>query len=403
MTAVKLNQLSGNVHLTYCTNIHAGQSWQDIRASLDEYVPAIKSTVAPSQPMGIGLRLSGEAAAVARQPEALASFRDQLSVLGAYVFTINAFPFGPFHGVRVKEDVYLPDWRDRERVAFTANSAAVLAGILPDGIEGSISTVPGAFKPNGRSSEAVAAMARNLMMAVADLVDLKRRTGKHIALALEPEPCCFLETTDESIAFFEGALLKPETLDMLGGITGVGRSEAEILLRRHLGICYDVCHGSVEYEDTVAALDRLLAAGIAIPKIQLSAAMRIPAMTKGLINAVMRYDDGVYLHQSIVRSGENLSRHVDLPDAVTAFGEGQADGEWRIHCHVPVFLADLGEISSTRSDLVATLAALRQRTRSSHLEVETYTWDVLPDNIRTGSKSADIAREIAFCRQELVG
>lgn len=400
---MKLNQLSGNVHLTYCTNIHAGQSWQDIRASLDEYVPAIKSTVAPSQPMGIGLRLSGEAAAVARQPEALASFRDQLSVLGAYVFTINAFPFGPFHGVRVKEDVYLPDWRDRERVAFTANSAAVLAGILPDGIEGSISTVPGAFKPNGRSSEAVAAMARNLMMAVADLVDLKRRTGKHIALALEPEPCCFLETTDESIAFFEGALLKPDTLDMLGGITGVGRSEAEILLRRHLGICYDVCHGSVEYEDTVAALDRLLAAGIAIPKIQLSAAMRIPAMTKGLIDAVMRYNDGVYLHQSIVRSGDNLSRHVDLPDAVTAFGEGQADGEWRIHCHVPVFLADLGEISSTRSDLVATLAALRQRTRSSHLEVETYTWDVLPDDVRTGSKSADIAREIAFCRQELVG
>ena len=400
---MKLNQLSGNVHLTYCTNIHAGQSWQDIRASLDEYVPAIKSTVAQSQPMGIGLRLSGEAAAVARQPEALASFRDQLSVLGAYVFTINAFPFGPFHGVRVKEDVYLPDWRDRERVAFTANSAAVLAGILPDGIEGSISTVPGAFKPNGRSREAVAAMARNLMMAVADLVDLKRRTGKHIALALEPEPCCFLETTDESIAFFEGALLKPETLDMLGGITGVGRSEAEILLRRHLGICYDVCHGSVEYEDTVAALDRLLAAGIAIPKIQLSAAMRIPAMTKDLIDAVMRYNDGVYLHQSIVRSGDNLSRHVDLPDAVTAFGAGQADGEWRIHCHVPVFLADLGEISSTRSDLVATLAALRQRTRSSHLEVETYTWDVLPDNIRTGSKSADIAREIAFCRQELVG
>jgi hypothetical protein len=400
---MKLNQLSGNVHLTYCTNIHAGQSWQDIRASLDEYVPAIKSTVAQSQPMGIGLRLSGEAAAVARQPEALASFRDQLSVLDAYVFTINAFPFGPFHGVRVKEDVYLPDWRDRERVAFTANSAAVLAGILPDGIDGSISTVPGAFKPNGRSSEAVAAMARNLMMAVADLVDLKRRTGKHIALALEPEPCCFLETTDESIAFFEGALLKPETLDMLGGITGVGRSEAEILLRRHLGICYDVCHGSVEYEDTVAALDRLLAAGIAIPKIQLSAAMRVPTMTKDLINSVMRYNDGVYLHQSIVRSGDSLSRHVDLPDAVTAFGEGQADGEWRIHCHVPVFLADLGEISSTRSDLVATLAALRQRTRSSHLEVETYTWDVLPDNVRTGSKSADIAREIAFCRQELVG
>jgi len=400
---MKLDQLSGDVHLTYCTNIHAGQSWQDIRTSLDEHVPAIKSAVAPSQPMGIGLRLSGAAAATVRQTEALAAFRDQLSVLGAYVFTINAFPFGLFHVVRVKEHVYLPDWRERERVAFTADSAAVLAGILPEGLEGSISTVPGAFKPNGRSREAVASMTRNLMMAVADLVDVKRRTGKHIALALEPEPCCFLEKTDESVAFFEGELLKPEALDTLSTIVGVDRTEAERLLRRHLGICYDVCHGSVEYEDTVAALDRLLAAGIAIPKIQLSAAMRIPAMTKNLVNAVMRYNDGVYLHQSIVRRDDNLSRHVDLPDAVTAFGEGHANGEWRIHCHVPVFLADLGEISSTRGDLVATLAALRQRTRSSHLEVETYTWDVLPDNVRTGSKSADIAREIAFCRQELVG
>jgi sugar phosphate isomerase/epimerase len=400
---MKLNQPSEDVHLTYCTNIHAGESWQDIRSSLDEHVPAIKAAVAPNQPMGVGLRLSGQAAAVARKPDALAAFQDQLSKLGAYVFTINAFPFGPFHGVRVKEHVYLPDWRDRERVAFTANSAAVLAAVLPDGVDGSISTVPGAFKPNSRSDESVEAMAGNLMMAVADLIDVKRRTGKHIALALEPEPCCFLETTDEAIRFFNYTLLKPETLDILAGLTGVSRNESETLLRHHLGICYDVCHGAVEYEDIVTALDRLLAAGIQIPKIQLSAAMRVPAMREDLVTAVMKYNDGVYLHQSIVRRNDDLIRHVDLPDAVAAFEEGQADGEWRIHCHVPVFLADLGEISSTQGDLVATLAALRRKARSSHLEVETYTWDVLPDELRTGSKSIDIAREIAFCRQELEG
>jgi sugar phosphate isomerase/epimerase len=400
---MRLSQLPGDVHLTYCTNIHAGESWPDIRASLDAHVPAIKAAVAPDQPMGIGLRLSGEAAAEARKPEALSSFRDQLAKLGAYVFTINAFPFGPFHGVRVKEHVYLPDWRDRERVAFTANSAAVLAAILPDGVDGSISTVPGAFKPNGRSNEAIATMAGNLMMAVADLVDIERRTGKHIALALEPEPCCFIETADESIGFFKDTLARPETLEKLAAVTGVSRQQAEGLLRRHLGICYDVCHGAVEYEDIVDALDRLVAAGISIPKIQLSAAMRVPAMKRDLVPAVMKYNDGVYLHQSIIRRNDDLVRHVDLPDAVSAFGEGQADGEWRIHCHVPVFLTDLGEISSTRADLVTTLAALRRKTRSSHLEVETYTWDVLPENLRTGSKSADIAREIAFCQQELVG
>ena len=400
---MKLDQLPGNVNLTYCTNIHAGESWSDIRASLDAHVPAIKAAVAPDRPLGIGLRLSGEAAAVARQSEEVAVFREQLAALGSYVFTINAFPFGPFHGVRVKEHVYLPDWRSPERVEFTADSAAVLADILPDGVDGSISTVPGAFKANGRKDGAVAAIAAGMIKAVADLVLMERRTGKRIALALEPEPCCFLETVDESLAFFESVLFKPESLDLLGASIGDNRDGAETMLRRHLGICYDICHGSVEYEDPVAALDRLLAAGISVPKVQLSAAMRVPVMTNELIDAVMRYDDGVYLHQTIVRNPSGLTRYVDLPDAVAAFKEGRAQGEWRIHCHVPLFLSDLGAIGSTRADLVSTLAALRQKTRSSHLEVETYTWDVLPDNLRTGSKAADIAREISFCMKELVG
>jgi sugar phosphate isomerase/epimerase len=395
---MKLDQLPGNVNLTYCTNIHAGESWPDIRASLDAHVPAIKAAVTPDRPLGIGLRLSGQAAAVARQPQELAAFREQLASLGAY-----AFPFGPFHGVRVKEQVYLPDWRSPERVAFTADAAAVLAGILPNGIEGSISTVPGAFKANGNSDGAVAAITASMMTAIADLVATERRTGKRIALALEPEPSCFLETTDESLTFFEAELLKPESLDLLAAKIGENRRGAETMLRRHLGICYDICHGSVEYEDPVAALDRLLAAGISVPKVQLSAAMQIPVMTRGLVDAVMRYDDGVYLHQTIVRGPLGLTRYVDLPDAVAAFKEGRANGEWRIHCHVPLFLSDLGEIGSTQADLVSTLAALRQKSRSSHLEVETYTWDVLPGHLRTGSKAADIAREIAFCRKELVG
>jgi sugar phosphate isomerase/epimerase len=399
---MKIERLPGDVHLTYCTNIHAGETWPDIRASLDAHVPAIKAAVAPDRPLGIGLRLSGQAAAAARAPDAIAAFRLQLARLGAYVFTINAFPFGPFHGVRVKEHVYLPDWRSDERVAFTADSAAVLAAILPDGVDGSISTVPGAFKPNGRADGAVAAMTAHMLQAAANLVEVERASGKRIALALEPEPCCFLETVDESVAFFESAFFSPNAVRSFAAMARVGPSEAETLLRRHLGICYDVCHGSVEYEDPVAAMDRLIGAGITISKIQLSAAMRVRAMTNDLVGAVMRYDDGVYLHQTIARDHHGLTRYVDLPDAVAALNGGAAP-EWRIHCHVPVFLADLGALQSTRDDLVATLAALRKRHRSSHLEVETYTWDVLPEGLRTGSKAADIAREIAFCERELVG
>jgi len=400
---MKLDALPGNVHLTYCTNIHAGESWPDICASLDAHVPAIKAAVAPHRPLGIGLRLSGQAAESARRPDAIAAFRDQLDALGAYIFTINAFPFGPFHGVRVKEDVYLPDWRSAVRVRFTADSAAVLAAVLPEGIDGSISTVPGAFKPNGRVDGAVDEMAANMMRAVADLASIERDTGKRISLALEPEPCCFLETADESIAFFEEVLLRPETLAGLAAAMEIDRAAAETLLRRHLGICYDVCHGAVEYEDPVAALARLRDAGISIAKIQLSAAIRLPSMTGDLVAAVMRFNDGVYLHQTIVRGANGLTRYADLPEAVAAFRDGKAYGEWRIHCHVPVFLSGLGDIGSTHADLAAVLAAMRDRHFSSHLEVETYTWDVLPERLRTGSKAADIAREISYCVRQLAG
>jgi hypothetical protein len=400
---MRLAQLPGDVHLTYCTNIHAGESWPDVRASLQAHVPAIKAAIAPDRPFGLGLRLSGQAAEAARPAEAIEAFRDQLAALGAYVFTINAFPYGPFHGVRVKEQVYLPDWRAPERVRYSADSAAVLSALLPSGVDGSISTVPGAFKENGKGADARSAMAVNMMRTVAGLVQIERSTGKHIALALEPEPCCALETVDESIAFFEAELLSAASLDALATMIGGDRRQGETALRRHLGICYDVCHGAVEFENPVSALDRLLGAGIAVPKIQLSAAMRIPAMTADLIDAVMQFDEGTYLHQTVVNGKAGLTRYIDLADAVAAFRRGEADGEWRIHCHVPIFLPDLGKLGSTRDTLVSTLKDIRLRHRSSHLEVETYTWDVLPQELRTGSKADDIARELSFCMKELVG
>ena len=112
------------------------------------------------------------------------------------------------------------------------------------------------------------------------------------------------------------------------------------------------------------------------------------------------FDDGVYLHQVVVR-GEKLTRFADLPDAFAAWREGGARGEWRIHCHVPVFLADLGDLASTQGELRATLQALRAAPLSPHLEVETYTWDVLPQELKTGSKADDVARELAFVLEEL--
>lgn len=397
---MRLNHLPGAVHLGYCTNIHAGTSWPEIRASLDEYVPGIKAAVAADRPFGIGLRLSGVAARALGEPAALRAFQAQLDRLGAYVFTINAFPYGPFHGVPVKQDVYLPDWRDAERVAFTGQCADILAQLLPDGVSGSISTVPGAFKAACAAPLAAGAMARGIAAAVAGLVDIERRSGRTIALALEPEPCCFLETVDETLAFFAEHLFAGTGLAQLADSCRLSAAQARTAMQRHLGVCYDVCHGAVEFEDPVTALERLRAAGIGVPKIQLSCALRVARMDHALIPALERFDDGVYLHQ-VVACGPALRRYADLPEAIAAFRAGTADGEWRVHCHVPLFLEQLGVFGATQPELRRTLQALRAHALSDHLEVETYTWDVLPAEYRGASKVTAIARELTYVLEQL--
>ena len=398
---MRLAHLPGEPALTYCTNIYAGERWGEIAASLDEHVPRIKAQVAADVPFGLGLRLSGIAAAELRHAEPLARFKEQLSRLGAYVFTLNAFPFGPFHGTRVKEKVYEPDWRTDQRVSFTRDAADILATILPEGGFGSISTVPGGFKPLARDPAAVEMLVEKLLQAAAQLVVLERSTGRQIALALEPEPCCLLETIAETLAFFHERLLVRSSLERFGNLAGLSPDEAEPALRRHLGVCYDVCHGAVEYENPVEAIEKLHRAGISVPKIQLSAAMRVPRISETLVARLKDYDTGIYLHQVIVKDGARLTRYVDLPEASAGFRAGIANGEWRIHCHVPVFLADLGALGSTQGELLTALQALRTAPLSPHLEIETYTWDVLPEQFKTGSKADDIARELSFVLEEL--
>lgn len=393
------------LHLSYCTNIHAGEGWDEVSASLDEYVPAIRSGLssprAAGLPFGIGLRLSGRAVQALGAPAAIDAFKAQLARLDAYVFTINAFPYGPFHGTRVKQQVYLPDWRDPARLDYTVRAARILAQLLPPGVDGSISTVPGAFRSEASAPAHRASIAAQLVRTAAELAILERDTGKRIALALEPEPACMLETVDDTLEFFAAGLFNADACGMMAALAGVERGQARQLLQRHMGVCYDVCHAAVEFEDPVEGLRRLAAAGIAVPKIQLSSALRIERMHAGLVDAVAALEDGVYLHQVVVRGDAGLQRFDDLPEALAAFLRGEAQGEWRIHCHVPVFLAGYGALGSTREPLSAVLQALPSMAQLPHLEVETYTWDVLPPALRSTGKAEAIARELEFVIKEL--
>jgi hypothetical protein len=390
-------------HLTYCTNIHRGETWPEVLAALQRHVPAIKAQLSPDRAFGVGLRLSAVAAEALRDPAAFEQLRGFLDDHGLYVFTINGFPYGPFHGVRVKEEVYQPDWQHEERLSYTNLLADLLADLLPEepALEGSVSTVPGTFKPLSEPPGAALRIAENLVRHVAHLVALQARTGRTIALALEPEPYCFLETIDETVRFFEGHLFADAAIDQLVSLTGLGRVEAEAALRRHLGVCYDVCHAAVEYEDAKGGLQQLRAAGIRVPKLQLSAALRIAEVDAAGAERLRRFDEPVYLHQVVERRNGGLTRYLDLPQAFEALDGSGGPREWRIHFHVPIFMDEIEHFSTTQNFLREILAIHREGPVSAHLEVETYTWDVLPEDARRVDVATAIARELAWVRERL--
>jgi sugar phosphate isomerase/epimerase len=398
----------GQPHLTYCTNIHPGETWAEVRANLERYVLAVRDRVAAGRRFGVGLRLSAEAAAALATPDALDALRTFLDAHDLYVFTINGFPYGVFHGTRVKEDVYLPDWLDDARLAYTDRLAELLAVLLPaePGLEGSVSTAPGAYKPRVSGAGDAGRMAERLVRHAATLHRIRERTGKVVSLALEPEPCCYLETVAETVRFFQEHLFAAGAVAALARLTGLGRGESEAALRRHLGVCYDVCHMAVEFEDALDGLRTLRAAGIRIGKIQISAGLRVRLDPRdpALLDALRPFAEGVYLHQVVERRDGALTRYTDLPEALATVGQrGLEPREWRIHFHVPLFRQELGRFTNTQDHLRDVLGLLREEAHAAHLEVETYTWDVLPEEYRREDIVTAVARELSWVIDRLAG
>lgn len=396
--------VAGRFHLTYCTNIHPGETWQAVSGTLRTSLPRIRTLLGEDGPMAVGLRLSAAAAASLDEPRALADFREFLTAGRYYVPTINGFPYGAFHGERVKERVYLPDWRDPARVAYTNRLSNILADLLGDrpGIDGSVSTVPGAFKTEIGSDADVVAIADNILRHAAHLTSLRDRTGVTIALALEPEPACLLETVDEAARFFDRYLFDSARVAAVSREQGIAMSVDEV--RRHAGVCLDACHMAVEFEDNAAALETLERSGVRVCKVQVSSALHLDGQdATALAAALAPFAEDTYLHQVVERRPDGIVRYVDLPDALAARSRDQSPGarDWRVHFHVPIFLPAMRAFQTTQADLVSLLRLFTHRDICSCFEVETYTWDVLPPEYRTGDVHTAIARELTWARKTL--
>jgi len=379
-----------NCHLTYCTNIHPGESWQQVFANLQQYVPVLQARLAPQKPFGIGLRLADLAARELLAGDSLPQFQSWLTRHDLYVFTLNGFPYGGFHQQGVKDRVYAPDWSQQERLGYTIRLARILAALLPDGMDGGISTLPLSYKPWWQDDQEAGARVLkqscfHLALLTAELVQIRRDTGKLLHIDLEPEPDGLLENSAEVIEFFQNWLL-PVAGASLAEHLGISQESAAAQLLHHVRICYDTCHFAVEYEEPATVFAHFLEAGVQIGKIQLSAAIqvRLPAAAeqRRLVSQRLRpFAESTYLHQVIERWADGSLYH--YPDLATAlpYLEAAAAQEWRTHFHVPIFIHDYQILQSTQSDLVKVLELLPDYP-CQHLEIETYTWEVLPPEMK---------------------
>jgi len=379
-------RVEDDLHLTYCTNIHPASGWHEVREQVDRCATELRRRLGADEPFGVGLRLSDAEARELLEGDRLESFGALLEERGLYVFTINGFPYGAFHGERIKDDVHRPDWRTDERVAYTKRLAEILAALAPEGVEPGISTNPLTYRhwKGVETAESMDQMVGGLVEVVVYLVRLRERGGPLVHLDVEPEPDGLLETTAELVEFFEGRMFE-DGAERLAERCGRSKSRATEAMRRHLRMCLDTCHAAVQFESAESVVDRLEEAGVRIGKVQVSSALDLeladrPEERVETRRALEPFDEPVYLHQVVQRNRDGTFESFrDLGSALEAIDRPEAE-RWRIHFHVPVYRRAFEGLGSTRATIVEALDELEERRYTNHLEIETYTWDVLPDD-----------------------
>ena len=366
-------QIKNGIHLAYCTNIHRGEGWNETFYGLNEYTLKVKEKVSQSDPFAIGLRLGYKAALELSETGSgnLDEFIKWLDHNNCYIFSINGFPYGQFHGSRVKEQVYSPDWTFDSRVEYTNLLFDILAEILPSGMSGSVSTLPGSFKEFIQDDiQQGNVIIENLARCGKHINDLIEKTGKDLHLGLEPEPLGWFENTPETLSFFKR-------------FRNIHGDEFDNVI----GVNYDTCHLAIEYENAKESLLLLKNNNIKISKIHLSSALKLKP-NQQTVDSLKEYQDDVYLHQVIARlQNGDLIRFKDLPDAIENFLKGNCnDDEWRVHFHIPLHASPDSLFDDTRDHIKDTLSVLSSDPEMcKHLEMETYTWEVLPNSMQSNS------------------
>ncbi|MDA2812410.1 metabolite traffic protein EboE [Nocardiopsis sp. RSe5-2] len=382
------------VHIAYCTNVHPAEDVDGLIAQIRRYGSGVREALAAER-LGLGLWLPAPAArALAASAAETKRLRAALDAAGCEVVTLNAFPYARFHAARVKHDVFAPDWTAPERLEYTLDCARVLARLMPDdAVRGSISTVPLGWREGWGPERTDLALA-NLDRLAGGLDGLASEEGRTIRVGLEPEPGCVVETTAGAAAH-------------LGGRPRPSGSGSRVGPR--VGVCLDTCHLAVGFEEPAGALERLRGVGLPVVKLQASAAVEAPAPGEpGQRAALEAFAEDRFLHQ--VREGPAVGgdpgARDDLPEALGGADPLPGRDPWRVHFHVPVHRPPAAPLTGTGGHLAEVLrhALGGAAPVTDHVEVETYTWSVLPESERPADDAgliAGIAAEMAWTRDRL--
>ncbi|MEW1708343.1 metabolite traffic protein EboE [Microbacterium sp. NPDC089190] len=369
------------MHLSYCTNVHPAEDLPGIVRQLDENAGPVRREAGLDR-LGVGLWLPvGTASLLARDGEARATLAAALERNGLELRTINAFPYRGFHDDVVKLAVYRPDWTTRERLDYTLDCAHVLAALLPDGADGSISTLPLGWRDGWGSADDDAAEA-SLVRLVDGLAALERETGRTVRVAIEPEPGCILDDVADIVAWLS--------------------ARPRLIADGRIGLCLDTCHLAVSFAPPAEAVAAAVAAGIRVVKVQASVALEVPDPSDPRTEAALRpFAEERYVHQ--VREAGGTRAADDLPEVLDAAEAWPRDRAWRVHVHIPLHARPAPPLRATTEVLEAAVEAVLSTPDGdrAHLDVETYTWSVLPEQMRPGTLVEGIAAELRWALENL--
>ena len=410
--------MSGVPLVGYCGNVHPASSVAQVLNNLRQHASAVQRFTTPDQALPLGIWLSQTALRELEDEGKRQQLRDALEQYKLHPFTINGFPLGDFHQPVVKQSVYEPDWTTAQRLNYTVDLARLHDDLLPGNQHSTISTLPLGWPSNHPAKLSQTPRTRlsltekahdgflqrcavNLRKCATQLAQLSQKTGRDYMVCIEPEPGCVIDSAKDVCDFFDQWLF-----------TGTEEHHA----RKHIGVCHDVCHSAVMFEEQHDAFLAYWRSGIQVGKVQVSSALEVDfggladEQRSDALHQLRKFSEPKYLHQTCVEIDGVIEYFQDLPEALAHFESvRQLTGLWRVHFHVPIFAQRLGSLGTTQHAIKQCVEAIQLQNEPAigrdsfrppqHYEIETYAWNVLPARYRSETLATDIAAEISWFKK----